>query len=498
MTASEVATATPQAQDGKSCPNSKESSPVKVKTPAEVQEEATTCLVTGKRHLLVSDIPTAVTILAKACELLSTQFGETAKECAESYFYYGKALLELSRVESGVLGNALDGVPEEDDEANNSKIEDPEKMTEEEKNEVEEKVTEALEENLEALQKKDEETKEGEKKDEKTNEGDSKEVTKESEKKEENRVEKEEKKEENKVEKKEEKQVEESKVEEKKDVKENDEDKKVDNEVGSKKADESSEKPSSSESKESEATEEESMDEGDEEMETTEDDKPETDEKKEGDDEEPSNLQLAWEMLELAKVVYTKQIETGDGDKTLLEERLCSSILALGEVSLENENYSQAVDDIKLCLEKQKNLPKDSRLVAETHYQLGVAQGFNAQYDEAVESLNNAITIIKENIKKEISELEALVPEIEEKIADTKDMKKEAESKIADTKDMKKEAKSKPKEVEEGFGGASKDATKSVSTIAVKRKAEDDGTDAKIKKVAAESEKDAEKTAAAV
>merc|ERR1711925_49352 len=277
----------------------------------------------------------------------------------------------------------------------------------------------------------------------------------------------------------------------------NDEDKKVENGVGGKKADESSEKPTSSESKESEATEEESMDEGDEEMETTEDDKPETD-KKEGEDEEPSNLQLAWEMGELAKVVYTKQIETGDGDKTLLEERLCSSILALGEVSLENENYSQAVDDIKLCLEKQKNLSKDSRLVAETHYQLGVAQGFNAQYDEAVESLNNATTIIKEkiknlnethktpsdDIKKEISELEALVPEIEEKIVDTKDMKKEAESK--------------PKGGEEGFSAASKDATKSVSTIAVKRKAEDDGTDAKMKKVAAESEKDAEKTAAAV
>jgi len=484
MTASDVATATPQAQDGKSCPNSKEASPVKVKTPAEVQEEATTCLVTGKRHLLVSDIPAAVTILAKACELLSTQFGETAKECAESYFYYGKALLELSRIESGVLGNALDGVPEEDDEANNSKIEDPEKMTEEEKSEVEEKVTEALEENLESLQKKDEKTKE-----------DGKEAEKEGETKEEDKIQKEEvkvdgKKEENKVE---------DKKEEKKDDDEKVEDQKVEKDVGAEKAEESSEKPSSSESKDSEATEEESMDEGEEETESAEDDKPaETDEKKEGEDEEPSNLQLAWEMLELAKVVYIKQIETEEGDKTLLEERLCSSILALGEVSLENENYSQAVEDIKLCLEKQKNLPKDSRLVAETHYQLGVAQGFNAQYDEAVESLTSAITIIKEKIKnlnethktlsdeikKEISELEALVPEIEEKIADTKDMKKEAESK--------------PKEGEEGFSAATKDATKSVSTIAVKRKAEDDGTDAKIKKVAAESEKDAEKTAAAV
>ena len=56
--------------------------------------------------------------------------------------------LELSRLESVVLGNALDGVPKENDQANNSKIEDPSKMTADEKNEVEEKVGEAIEENI--------------------------------------------------------------------------------------------------------------------------------------------------------------------------------------------------------------------------------------------------------------------------------------------------------------------------------------------------------------
>merc|ERR1739847_95160 len=166
--------------------------------------------------------------------------------------------------------------------------------------------------------------------------------------------------------------------------------------------------------------------------------------KKEGDeDEEPSNLQLAWEILELAKVVYTKLIETETKDKGFYEERLCSTMLHLGEVSIENENYQQAVEDIKLCLQKQEKMPKDARIAAETHYQLGLAQSFNHQFDESVESHKTAIAILKERSKnlkakeasttsprklaetnKEIAELEALIPEIEEKIVDTKDMKR--------------------------------------------------------------------------
>ena len=78
------------------------------------------------------------------------------------------------------------------------------------------------------------------------------------------------------------------------------------------------------------------------------------------DEEDPSNLQLAWEMLELAKMVFTAQIEgaqkanLSDGLKATLEKRLCETYLTLGEVSLENENYVQAVEDISLCLERQQ------------------------------------------------------------------------------------------------------------------------------------------------
>merc|ERR1712064_214780 len=151
-----------------------------------------------------------------------------------------------------------------------------------------------------------------------------------------------------------------------------------------------------------------------------------------------------------------------------------------------NENYKQAVEDIQECLKKEEPMPKDARIIAETHYQLGVAQGFNAQHDEAVESLKSAINIIQERIKnmekleteeakKEVTELKALVPEIEEKINDTKDMKKEAEAK-------KEGATSSG----DAFGSSKAAEVKPVSNIAVKRKAED--ADSSNKKIAAEKE----------
>ncbi|XP_060569045.1 sodium- and chloride-dependent taurine transporter-like [Ruditapes philippinarum] len=43
----------------------------------------------------------------EACAILSKAYGETAKECADAYFCYGQALLDLARMENGVLGNAL-------------------------------------------------------------------------------------------------------------------------------------------------------------------------------------------------------------------------------------------------------------------------------------------------------------------------------------------------------------------------------------------------------
>merc|ERR1711862_861443 len=218
-----------------------------------------TQLSLGKRHLLVSDVSEAVSTLALACELLAKQFGDTNVECAEAYFFYGKALLELSRLESGVLGNALDGVPEEEDEANSSKVEDPAKMTDEEEKEVAEKVEEALKENLVELEKKDEVNQAEESK---TTEDNDEGVSKED--------------------------------EGKKDEDKKDDDKKEEDE-GMEEGEDSQDDGESS----NEAMETEKAVEGEGESVAKEGDEKTADKKDE--EEEPSNLQLAWEMLELAK-----------------------------------------------------------------------------------------------------------------------------------------------------------------------------------------------------
>ena len=306
MTATEIATSTPaNASEG---PNSKTASPVKEKTPAEVKEEATNLLTLGKRDLLLSNVPDAVTKLAQASELLSKTFGETGPETAETYFYYGKSLLELSRMESGVLGNALEGVPEEDAEGNTSQFEDPGKMTDQEKDQVNEVVTEAFEENFKELEEKKAKSEESKKESaepsaEAKEAATEKEATKEGEK---------------------------------------DEEPMEEDEEGT-------------------GEEDEGEDTGEETEEKGEAEKAEKEGDKKDEEEEPSNLQLAWEMLELAKLVYSKQLEAGAENKAHLEERLVSTMLALGEVSIENENYKQAVEDIMECLKKQGHFPKDAR-----------------------------------------------------------------------------------------------------------------------------------------
>ena len=158
-----------------------------------------------------------------------------------------------------------------------------------------------------------------------------------------------------------------------------------------------------------------------------------------------------------------------------------------------------------LCLIFKAVLPEDSRNIAVTYYQLGIAQGFNMKYEEAVDTLGLAIGVLKKRIdnlanktesvdeskkddafytrEKEMAELESLIPEIKEKITDTNEMREESLRKIAEVKEQI------------GFGASSSGgasstssgSSKPISSISIKRKAETSSEDSE-KKVRTETE----------
>lgn len=85
-------------------------------------------------------------------------------------------------------------------------------------------------------------------------------------------------------------------------------------------------------------------------------------EEEEEDDNEASNIEVAWEVLCLAKQVFSNQIE-----QEKMKLRLAETLQKLGEICIEWENNQSAADTLTQCLTLRKEvLSEDDRLIAET------------------------------------------------------------------------------------------------------------------------------------
>ncbi|XP_031715405.1 nuclear autoantigenic sperm protein, partial [Anarrhichthys ocellatus] len=153
----------------------------------------------------------------------------------------------------------------------------------------------------------------------------------------------------------------------------------------------------------------------------------------EKEEDEVGNLQLAWEMLEVAKVIYKRK--EGKDDQLMAAQ----AYLKLGEVSAESGNYPQALEDFQQCLALQlKHLPPHSRLLAETHYHVATTLCYMDQYNQAIQHYNSSITVIEARLamlqeaigaaeeKNEMEELKQLLPDIREKVEDAKESQRTA------------------------------------------------------------------------
>jgi len=109
-----------------------------------------------------------------------------------------------------------------------------------------------------------------------------------------------------------------------------------------------------------------------------------------GEEEEEDDFANAFEVLDLARVLYLKKLEvaeendTGKGKSTELpenlkhiKERLADTYDLQAEISLEAERFSDAVNDLRTTLELRNTLvPFEDASVAECHYKLSLALEF--------------------------------------------------------------------------------------------------------------------------
>jgi HAT1-interacting factor 1 len=210
-----------------------------------------------------------------------------------------------------------------------------------------------------------------------------------------------------------------------------------------------------------------------------------TDSEDEGDDaeddgeeeEEDDDFAIAYEILDIARVLLTRKLDTipqhldgkGKGKATLVEnpeartvmDRLADTHDLQAELSMENENFPEAVAEGRSALElKQKLYPLESSLLAEAHFKLALAMEFasvtttnaeaveqGAQKEETVDEdlrkeavthMESAIESCRLRVEKEESTLSSHPADKQEakkkEIKDVKEMMSEMEQRLIDLK----------------------------------------------------------------
>lgn len=155
------------------------------------------------------------------------------------------------------------------------------------------------------------------------------------------------------------------------------------------------------------------------------------------DDEEPTNFEIAYEVLVTAKNIYSKHLHKIDARINYAE-----ALHKLGEISIDWENLDGAIEYLNECLKHRRDiLEPDDRLIAHTYHYLGLAYSFKHEPDLSNKCFQSALDVIqlrldnlkakkatnqfdlteKDMLENEIKQLEGLVPEIQAKIEDVKE-----------------------------------------------------------------------------
>lgn len=185
-------------------------------------------------------------------------------------------------------------------------------------------------------------------------------------------------------------------------------------------------------------------------------------------EEEEDDFAIAYEILDVARVLLTRKLEQQEDGADMqrqIKERLADCHDLQAEVNLENERFTDAIQDTRAGLALKLELfPEESSLIAEAHFKLSLAlefasvtststgedgagmsseQATSAQVDEmlraeAATEMELAIASCSARMDKETSVLPSLesnpskLAEQQRSIADVKDMVVEMRQRLVD------------------------------------------------------------------
>jgi HAT1-interacting factor 1 len=111
-----------------------------------------------------------------------------------------------------------------------------------------------------------------------------------------------------------------------------------------------------------------------------EDDGEDAGEGEEEEEEEDDDFAIAYEILDVARVLLGRKLESLDAsspEARQVKERLADTHDLQAEIKLENEQFADAVADAKAALSFKLQLyPQESGMIAEAHYKLAIALDF--------------------------------------------------------------------------------------------------------------------------
>ena len=144
-------------------------------------------------------------------------------------------------------------------------------------------------------------------------------------------------------------------------------------------------------------------------------------------EEDMTDAELAWQLLDMARNIYSSSEQSVDNIKMLAE-----ALQKLGEISLEWENVENAIDLLNESLDLRKFNNIHPRIIAQNYHFLALATASKNEYDRSVGFMKDALALLEEyyenhqklladetdNVKKEmykieIADIESLLPEVQ-------------------------------------------------------------------------------------